>query len=77
MENLFSTVFFAISLSINDNLICKERQEQPRKRNSNLKEVNQLETLDEVSDESSRTTPSATPLAEPHTAVERTSPCHE
>ena len=49
-------------------------QPEPRRRNSNLKDVNQLETLDEVSDESSRTTPMS---ADPSTQVARTSPVSE
>ena len=63
----------SMSMAVFLNLNQQESQE-PRRRNSNLKDVNQLETLDEVSDESSRTTPMS---VEPGTQVGRTSPVSE
>ena len=59
----------AVFLNLN-----QQEQQEPRRRNSNLKDVNQLETLDEVSDESTRTTPMS---ADPATQVARTSPVSE
>ena len=52
----------------------QQQQKEPRRRNSNLKDVNQLETLDEVSDESTRTTPMN---VDPVTQVAKTSPVKE
>ena len=63
----------SMSMAVFLNLNQQEHRE-PRRRNSNLKDVNQLETLDEVSDESTRTTPMS---ADPITQVARTSPVSE
>ena len=66
---LAESMSMAVFLNLN-----QQEHKEPRRRNSNLKDVNQLETLDEVSDESTRTTPMS---ADPLTQVSRTSPVSE